>query len=75
MGLMTEWKDFASYAVKSLGMPVESMPLYTEEAKWSQKAARINAFVLEVGNFGHKQRRNYSGMSYLVRKFRSFWGG
>lgn len=50
------------------------MPLLGEEAKWSRKAARINAFVLEVGNFGHKQRRDFSGMSYLKRKFVSFWG-
>ena len=74
MGLMTEWKAFASYAVKYLDISEEAMPLYTEGAKWLRKAARINAFVLEVGNFGHKQRRDYIGMSYLARKFRSFWG-
>lgn len=74
MGVVSEWKAFAMYAVEYLGMPVEAMPLYTEEAKWLLKAARINDFVLEVGNFGHKQRRDYSGMSYLWRKFVSFWG-
>lgn len=74
MGLMSEWKTFAAFAVKWLGMPAEAMPLLGEEAKWSRKAARINAFVLEVGNFGHKQRRDYGGMSYLKRNFVSFWG-
>lgn len=74
MGIMSEWKVFAMYAVEYLGMPVEAMPLYAEEAKWSRKISNINAFVLEVGNFGHKQRRDYSGMSYLWRKFVSFWG-
>ena len=74
MGIMSEWKAFAAYAVEYLGMPAEAMPLYAEDSKWSRKAARINAFVLEVGNFGHKQRRNYGGMSYLKRKFVSFWG-
>lgn len=74
MGIMSEWKAFAAYAVEYLGMPVEAMPLYSDDAKWSRKAARINAFVLEVGNFGHKQRRDYGGMSYLRRKFVSFWG-
>ena len=74
MGIMSEWKAFATYAVEYLGMPAEAMPLLGEEAKWSRKAARINAFVLEVGNFGHKQRRDFSGMSYLKRKFVSFWG-
>lgn len=29
---------------------------------------------MDVGDFGHKNRRNYEGLSYLVRKFRSFWG-
>ena len=73
MGIMSEWKAFAAYAVEYLGMPAEAMPLLGEEARWSRKAARINAFVLEVGNFGHKQRRDFSGMSYLKRKFVSFW--
>ena len=72
--LMTEWKAFAAYAVEYLGMPAEAMPLYSEDRRWSRKAARINAFVLEVGNFGHKKRRDFSGMSYLWRKFVSFWG-
>lgn len=72
---MSEWKAFAAYAIEYLGMPEEAMPLLGEEAKWSRKAVRINAFVLEVGNFGHKQRRDFSGMSYLKRKFelRSKW--
>lgn len=74
MGLMSEWKAFAAYAIEYLGMPEEAMSLLGEEAKWSRKAVRINAFVLEVGNFGHKQRRDFSGMSYLKRKFVSFWG-
>jgi hypothetical protein len=74
MGIMSEWKAFAAYAVEYLGMPAEAMPLLGEEARCSRKAVRINAFVLEVGNFGHKLRRDFSGMSYLKRKFVSFWG-
>lgn len=73
-GLMSEWKAFAAFAVKCLGMPAESMPLYDMDEKWKRKAERICQFVKEVGNFGHKQRRDYSGMSYLKRKFVSFWG-
>ncbi len=73
-GLMTEWRVFAAIAVEYLGMPVERMPLYCEDGKWLRKASRICRFVLEVGNFGHKQRRDFSGMSYLKRKFVSFWG-
>lgn len=74
MGLMTEWKAFGAFAVEYLGMPVDAMPLYSDDARWKKKASRICAFVLEVGNFGHKQRRNYDGMAYFVRKFISFWG-
>lgn len=74
MGLMSEWKAFSAFAVEYLGMPPEEMPLYSADARWKKKASRISAFVMEVGNFGHKQRRNFDGMAYFVRKFISFWG-
>lgn len=74
MGLTTEWKAFAAFAVKWLGMPVEAMPLFDDNDNLDKKADKICKFVLEVGNFGHKQRRDYSGMSYLRRKFVSAWG-
>lgn len=73
-GLMSEWRAFAAFAIDWLGMPIEAMPLYSADAKWSRKASRICADVLKVGNFGHKQRRDFSGMSYLWRKFVSFRG-
>jgi len=78
MGLMTEWKAFAAFAVKWLGMPAEAMLLFEDNdnhnANLEKKADKICKFVLEVGNFGHKQRRDYKGMSYLRRKFVSVWG-
>lgn len=78
MGLMSEWKAFAAFAVKWLGMPVEAMPLFEDtdnhNVNLDKKADKICKFVLEVGNFGHKQRRDYSGMSYLKRKLVSVWG-
>ena len=77
MGLMSEWKAFAVFAVKWLGMPVEAMPLFEDDdahnVNLDKKADKICKFVLEVGNFGHKQRRDYSGMGYLRRKFVSVW--
>ena len=73
-GLMSEWKAFAAFVVNWLGMPAESMPLYDMDKKWKRKAERICRFVMEVGNFGHNQRRDFSGMSYMKRKFVSFWG-
>lgn len=78
MGLMSEWKAFAAFAVKWLGMPAEAMLLFEDNdnhnANLEKKADKICKFVLEVGNFGHKQRRDYSGMSYMRRKFVSVWG-
>lgn len=73
-GLMSEWKAFAAFAVKYLGMPLEAMPLYDADEKWKLKADRICRFVMEVGNFGYNQRRDFTGMSYMKRKFVSFWG-
>ena len=77
-GLMSEWKAFAAFAVKYLGMPVDAMPLFNEDDNENdnlkRKAERICRFVMEVGNFGHNQRRDFSGMSYLKRKFVSLWG-
>ena len=55
MGVMSEWKVLAAFAVKYLGMPVEAMPLYSEDAKWKRKADRICSFIMEVGNFGHNR--------------------
>lgn len=77
-GLMSEWKAFAAFAVEYLGMPVEAMPLFNEDDNHNdnlkKKAERICRFVMEVGNFGNNQRRDFSGMSYMKRKFVSFWG-
>lgn len=80
-GVMTEWKAFAAFAVEYLGMPGEAMPLYVSEVqkvkefkKIKRKAARICDFVMEVGNFGHNQLRDYSGQPYLLRKIKSSFG-
>lgn len=83
MGLMSEWKAFAAFAVKWLGMPVEAMPLFNssnvqEFKKFKRKADKICKFVLEVGNFGHNKLVQGSNGSrvqgYFWRKFKSFWG-
>lgn len=69
MGLTTIWKGFAAFAVDWLGMPVDAMPFYSSDARWSRKAKRIKDFVLEVGNFGHNRDMSYySSNSFLVRK-------
>lgn len=68
MGLITEWKAFAAFAVEYLGMPVSAMPLFNENEcqKLHGKAEHILKFVLESGNFGHN-REAASG------KFNSAW--
>lgn len=73
MGLITEWKVFASYAVEYLGMPVEAMPLYSSDKYWARKADRVAAFVMKVGNMGHNRDKAYYGRSYLIRKIVSMW--
>ena len=76
MGLMSEWKSFYALATKYLGLPEVSGFMFQDSRheKWERKADRICEFVMKVGNFGHKQRRNFTGMSYAKRKFVSFWG-
>ena len=70
MGLMSEWKAFASVAVDWLGMPVEAMPLYSPNNKLSKKTEYIIEFVLESGNFGHKRQTatNKLGSAWLKLK-------
>lgn len=59
MGLMSEWKAFASFAIDYLGMPVEAIPLFNEndnkKHNLHRKAKHILKFVLESGNFGHNR--------------------
>lgn len=69
MGLISEWKVFGAFAVEFLGMPLEVMPLYSADAKWKRKAARICSFIMEVGNFGHNRDTSYYGKyPFLIRK-------
>lgn len=73
MGLVSEWKAFAAFAVDYLGMPVEAMPLYSSDSTWSRKAHRIGIFIMKVGNFGKNRDMSYfQKYPYLVRKTISF---
>ena len=40
-GIMSEWKAFGAFAVEYLGMPVEAMPMYSSDKRWSRKADKI----------------------------------
>jgi hypothetical protein len=59
MGLMPEWKGFAALAVGYLGMPADTMPLYSDTPKYRRKADRICRLVLQTGNMGHNIDQSY----------------
>jgi hypothetical protein len=74
MGLMTEWKAFASFAVIYLNMPKEAMPFYCDKRKSKTKAHHILLDVLESGNFGHKKDMSYRKEgSFVIRKVTAIW--
>lgn len=69
MGLATEWKAFAAFAVSYLGMPPEAMPLFEDNGRWRRKGDRVCAFIMEVGNFGHNRDNSYyNKYPYLIQK-------
>lgn len=69
MGLLSEWKAFATFAVDYLRMPSETMPFYSDDEKWKKKADRICSFILKVGNMGHNRDMSYfEKYPYLIRK-------
>lgn len=52
MGLMTEWKVFASLMVNWLGMPEQAMPFYSDLACYKRKANRVCKRILLSGDLG-----------------------
>ena len=74
MGLMTEWKAFAAFAVIYLSMPEEAMPFYCDKRKYKTKAHHILLDVLESGNFGHKKDLSYRKEgTFVIRKVTAIW--
>lgn len=59
MGLMSEWKAFAEFAVDYLGMPLEAMPFYEESGKLKRQARKIRSLIVHAGNFGHNKDQSY----------------
>ena len=70
---MSEWKSFASFAVKYLGMPAEAMPFYSHKTYWARKAKRIKDIIIKSGNFG-QNLNNYKeqGHPLAIKKLKSF---
>lgn len=74
MKIMTEWKTFASLAVNTLGMPEETMPLYSTSPKWKKKANKVMRIILETGSFGINNDRSYlKEYGALRRKMATVW--
>ena len=76
-GLMSEWKAFGAFAVRYLGMPIESIPLLNTKEDLNaniRKADKICGFILELGNFGHNRDNSYfQKHSYIVQNSISAW--
>lgn len=70
--ILTEWKAFAALSVEFLGMPIKAMPLYSLDKKWTKKAERIMAYIMDLGNFGHNREIGLQpSASLLSRKLNS----
>lgn len=71
MGLMTEWKVFASLAVDTLGMPSNAMPFY--DSRFIMKGKRALNRIMRSGNMGHNKDLSYhvryKGLSYIIVAF------
>lgn len=69
MGVMAEWNAFSDLAVNSLGMPLESMPFYTNRKNSNGNAEKLCSFILKVGNFGHNKVRKAVNHTLFIRKW------
>ena len=72
MGLLTEWKAFAAFAVEYLGMPIEAMPLFNESENQHRKTEHILKFVLESGNFGRNREAASGKVGSVWKKTKDF---
>lgn len=66
--IMSEWRAFSAFAVDYLGMPIDSMPLYSSDKRWSRKADRICSYIMAVGNFGHNRDMSYKSQSPFFKR-------
>ena len=74
-GIATEWKTFAALAVDYLGMPIEAMPLYSNDKRWKKKAKKIIEIIFKMGGFGcNRDYSYYEKYPYAIYKAISLWG-
>ena len=73
MGIMSEWKVFAAFAVGWLGMPEEAMPHYDSGKRWKRQAEIVLKDIIKAGNFGHNRDLSHQKeMNTIVRKLETF---
>ncbi len=68
MGLVSEWRVFASLAVNTLGLQASYMPLYRESKIYSRKAERVLALVMRKGSFGRKVYTSDTKSTSVLRR-------
>ncbi len=74
MGLMTEWKVFASLMVNWLGMPKEIIPFYSDSVFYKLKANRACTRILRTGNLNVNADDSYcSSLSKCKASHITFW--
>lgn len=76
MGLMSEWKAFASLAVNRLGMPEAAMPFY--DKRYRRRGETVLSHVLKSGNLGHNNNQRCRAelskpMANTITFFRRIW--
>lgn len=69
MGIVSEWKAFAAFAVLHLGMKQTDIPFYNSSSKWISKADYIYDYLLRMGNFGHNINNEQKNYSLIKRKW------
>ena len=67
------WQEFGRLAVNFLGLPVKELPLAPADIAPTRKTYLLLNHIFISGNFGRfdVNRRDYSKVSYLARKWRS----
>ena len=66
-GVVTEWKVFAMFAVKYLGMPEKSIPFYSPSERWGKKTETILSVIIKDGNFGYNREKDTLYVTSLER--------
>lgn len=74
MGILSEWKVFAHFAVSYLGIPAGTMPFYEPSGVLSWRSRLVCSHILKTGNLGHNMDQSYRGRyPRLIGKSITLW--